>query len=104
MANSRPKPITPSTEKRTVSRRKTNTRSRKYLTDAEVADLTAAAKKNRHGHRDMTMILLTYRHGLRVSEVIDLRWDQIDFDRATLAVRRLKRGTPIAHPIPVSYT
>ena len=43
------------------------------------------------------MILMAYRHGLRVSELVDLRWDQIDFGRATLAVRRVKQGTP-EHP------
>ena len=59
-----------------------------------------AAKGNRYGHRDATMILMAYRHGLRVSELVDLRWDQIDFDRATLAVRRVKQGTPehASHP------
>ena len=59
----------------------------------------AAAKGNRWGHRDATMILVAYRHGLRVSELIDLRWDQVDFDRATLAVRRVKNGTPATHPL-----
>ena len=45
------------------------------------------------------MILLAYRHGLRVSELVDLRWDQIDFNHATLHVRRAKKGTPATHPI-----
>ena len=58
-----------------------------------------AAKSNRWGHRDATMILIAYRHGLRVSELVDLRWDQIDFDHATLHVRRAKKGTPATHPI-----
>ena len=74
-------------------------RTREYLTDAEVKGLTEAAKGNRYGHRDATMILVAYRHGLRVSELVDLRWDQVDFGRATLAVRRAKRGTPSTHPI-----
>src|SRR6266436_5146426 len=103
MAKSHLKLVAPSTENRTVAtpRRRPNTelRTREYLTDAEVESLTEAAKGNRYGHRDATMILVAYRHGLRVSELVDLRWDQIDFDRATLAVRRVKRGTPSTHPI-----
>jgi integrase len=51
-------------------------------------------------HRlDATMILVGYRHGLRVSELVDLRWDQVDFSTATLHVRRFKQGTPSTHPI-----
>ena len=45
------------------------------------------------------MIAMAYRHGLRASELADLRWDQIDFAAATLAVRRVKRGSPSTHPI-----
>ena len=69
------------------------------FTDAEVAALADAAKGNRWGHRDATMIAMAYRHGLRASELADLRWDQIDFAAATLAVRRVKRGSPSTHPI-----
>jgi integrase len=74
-------------------------RTREYLTDAEVARLTKAASGNRWGQRDATMILVAYRHGLRASELVDLRWDQIDFTAAMLAVRRVKKGTPATHPI-----
>ncbi|WP_438279112.1 tyrosine-type recombinase/integrase [Nitrobacter sp.] len=94
--------VTPATVNRTVApRRKPNAelRRREYLTDAEIERLTNAAKANRHGHRDATMILVAYRHGLRVAELVDLRWDQIDFATATLAVRRIKRGSPATHPI-----
>ena len=59
----------------------------------------AKAKDNRWGHRDATMILVAYRHGLRVSELVDLRWDQVDFTTAALHVRRVKKGTPSTHPI-----
>jgi site-specific recombinase XerD len=59
----------------------------------------AAARSNRWGHRDATMILVAYRHGLRVSELVDLRWDQVDFEAAVLHVRRVKRGTPSTHPL-----
>ena len=58
-----------------------------------------AASNNRWGHRDSTMVLVAYRHGLRVSELVDLRWDQIGFETASLAVRRAKKGTPATHPI-----
>ena len=58
-----------------------------------------AAKANRWGHRDATMILVAFRHGLRSSELVDLRWDQIDFTHAVLHVRRAKKGTPATHPI-----
>ena len=58
-----------------------------------------AAKGNRWGHRDATMVLVAYRHGLRVSELVDLRWEQVDFRTATLHVRRVKKGTPSTNPI-----
>jgi integrase len=74
-------------------------RSREHLTETEVEKLLKAAKGNRWGHRDATMILVAYRHGLRVSELVDLRWDQVDFRTATLHVRRVKEGTPSTHPI-----
>lgn len=54
--------------------------------------MQAARHVGRHGHRDTTLILLMYRHGLRVSEVSRLRWDAIDLKTALLHVRRLKRG------------
>ena len=61
--------------------------------------LIAAAGDNRHGQRDALMVLLAYRHGLRASEVVDLRWEQIDFKTASLHVRRVKNGTPSTHPL-----
>ena len=85
MAKPHLKLITPAIENRTVTtpRRKPNAelRTREYLTEAEIERLIEAAKGNRHGHRDATMILVAYRHGLRASELVDLRWDQIDFNR-----------------------
>lgn len=100
--NSILKLVTPATEKRTVTpRRRPNAelRTREHLTPAEVERLIEAAKGNRWGHRDASMILVAYRHGLRVSELVDLRWEQVDFATATLHVRRVKRGTPATHPI-----
>ncbi len=74
-------------------------RTRKHLTPGEVETLIEAAKANRYGHRDATMILIAFRHGLRAGEVCDLRWDQIDFSGAVLHVRRVKNGTPSTHPL-----
>lgn len=75
-------------------------RSREHLTAAEVELLMQAAKQSgRHGHRDATLILLMYRHGLRVSEAIALRWDQVDLIQGLLHVNRLKQGTPATHPL-----
>src|SRR6476620_3056057 len=94
--------VAPATVNRTVTpRRRPNAeiRTREHLTETEVGKLIKAAGKNRWGHRDATMILVAYRHGLRVSELVDLRWDQIDFPHARLHVRRVKQGTPSTHPI-----
>ena len=94
--------VAPATVNRTVMpKRRPNAelRTREYLTEGEVERLLAAAKGNRWGHRDATMVLVAYRHGLRAAELVDLRWDQIDFQAATLHVRRVKRGTPATHPI-----
>ncbi len=102
MAKSHLQLVSPTTQNRTVApgrRPNAELRSREYLTDAEIERLTDAAKANRYGHRDATMILVAYRHGLRVSELTELRWDQIDFGHATLAVRRAKKGSPSTHPI-----
>jgi integrase len=53
------------------------------LTEAEMGKLLAALKDNRHGHRDWLIGLVIYRHGLRVSEAGDLRWDDIDLRKRT---------------------
>jgi integrase len=82
--------VTPATVKRTVMpRRRPNAelRRREHLTEAEVERLDAA------------MVLVAYRHGLRAAELVDLRWDQVDFETDTLHVRRVKQGTPSTHPI-----
>jgi integrase len=75
-------------------------RTREYLTGAEVEKLMESARKSsRYGHRDATMILIAYRHGLRASEVCDLQWHQVELTAGRLHVRRTKRGTPSVHPI-----
>jgi site-specific recombinase XerD len=72
-------------------------RVREHLTEAEMDKLLAALKGNRHGHRDWLIGLVIYRHGLRVSEACDLRWDDIDLRKRTLIVRRLKGSTDSVH-------
>src|SRR5215217_9486237 len=72
---------------------------REYLTPKEAERLITAARQNRHGHRDATMIRVAYRHGLRVSELCALRWDQVDFEHGLLHVRRIKNGRPSVHPL-----
>ncbi|MFZ3337517.1 MAG: tyrosine-type recombinase/integrase [Xanthobacteraceae bacterium] len=102
MDKSHLKLVTPATVKRTVIPKRPpngDLRTREYMTETEVERLMAVTKGNRWGHRDATMVLVAYRHGLRASELVDLRWDQVDFRTATLHVRRVKQGTPSTHPI-----
>ena len=80
-------------------RRNAEVRSREYLTQAEVDKLIAAAGDNRNGHRDATMILAAYRHGLRAAELVALRWDAIDFAHGQVHVSRAKNGSPSVHPL-----
>ena len=75
-------------------------RSREHLTPVEIDRLVAAARRlGRHGHRDATMILIAYRHGLRVSELVGLRREQVDLHQGFLHVRRRKNGLPSTHPL-----
>jgi site-specific recombinase XerD len=88
-----------SPDMRPVTGRKPNSsyRVREHLTEAEIAKLLAALKANRHGQRDWLVGLLIYRHGLRVSEACDLRWDDLDLPKRTIAIRRLKGSTDSVH-------
>ena len=72
-------------------------RIREHLTEAEMDELLTALKRNRYGHRDWLIGLIIYRHGLRVSEACDLRWDDIDLPKRTIIVRRLKGSTDSVH-------
>jgi len=74
-------------------------RTREYLTEKEIEKLIEGCEGNRRPHRDATMILIAFRHGLRASEVCDLQWTQVDFAAATLAVTRAKHGTSATHPL-----
>ena len=97
--------VAPATVNGTVAhrppRRRPNAevRAREYLTDAEVDRLIVAAGANRYGHRDATMILIAYRHGLRASELVGIRWDSVDFAHGRLHVNRAKSGSPSVHPL-----
>lgn len=59
----------------------------------------AAGQVGRHPHRDRTLILIAYRHALRVSELVALRWDQVDLKTGLVHVVRLKNGMPSTQPI-----
>src|SRR5262249_15119419 len=73
---------------------------RRYLTQREIERLMDCARKyGRYGHRDATMILVAYRHGLRASEVCDLQWQQIELSEGRLHVHRVKNGIRSVHPI-----
>src|SRR5882757_66171 len=93
--------IAPSPVNRTVTpRRRPNAeiRTREHLTEAEIEKLLKTVGTNRWGHRDATMILVAYRHGLRVSELVDLRWDQIDLKIGRIHIHRLKDSESGPHP------
>ena len=94
--------VEPNNQNRTVPVRPANSelRPREYLTEAEVEKLIKAARDGRYSHRDATLILIVFRHGLRAIEVCDLEWSQVEFGRsASLHVRRAKNGKPSVHPL-----
>lgn len=80
--------------------RNSEVRSREHLLPDEVDKLIQAAKGvGRHGCRDATLILLAYRHGLRASELVALKWEQINYTTGTIHINRSKRGLPSTHPL-----
>ena len=75
-------------------------RTREYLTTPEINELRKAARSiGRYGHRDDALILLMFRHAFRVSELIALRWEQVDLKQGLLHIRRIKNGLPSTHPL-----
>lgn len=74
-------------------------RGRDYLGLAQIDRLLASAKAGRHGVRDHLLILMMFRHGLRVSEATTLRRDHVDLAQSRLWVPRLKRGLSVEHPV-----
>ena len=95
--NARRLASTTSTVKWKVKRAKPYGGKRQALTQDELDRLFAALRGNRHGHRDYMVALVTLLHGLRVSELIDLRWDDIDWRKGTIAIRRLKGSIDGTH-------
>jgi integrase len=94
--------VEPTGKKRAVAlgrRPNAEHRKREHLTDTEIEKLIGAARGNRYGHRDATMVLVAYRHGLRASEISELTWDAIDFPAATIHITRKKHGQPAAHQV-----
>ena len=70
---------------------------REYLTEAEIDKLVAAAGESRNPIRDRLMIRMAFLHALRVSELVDLRWQQVHLETHTIDIRRAKNGTPGIH-------
>jgi len=76
-------------------------RTREHLSPDEVERLINAARQasGRVAERDALLIMMAFRHGLRVSELTSLRWDQIDLKAGVLHVTRRKNGSPSTHPL-----
>ncbi|MBD1903769.1 tyrosine-type recombinase/integrase [Trichocoleus sp. DQ-A3] len=73
---------------------------RDYLTPDEMGRLIEGARKSgRYPHRDFTLLLLMYRHGLRVGEAVNLQWKDVNFTTKHLYGRRLKKGAPSNQPL-----
>ena len=74
-------------------------RTREHLTEREVEKLIEAAKANRHGHRDATMILIAYRHGLRASELCRPAVESGAPQQRRPARPQKQNGSPATHPL-----
>ncbi len=70
-----------------------------FLTESEMRKFLQATKKSRHSVRDYCMMMLTYRHGLRVSELVAIRLKDIDFNIGRIFVQRVKGSLSTHQPI-----
>jgi type 1 fimbriae regulatory protein FimB/type 1 fimbriae regulatory protein FimE len=87
-------------EKQTVSEGRDKNeayRSREYLSESEIEQLLATAGRGRNPERDRLLIMMAFRHALRVSELVAIRWEQLDIKAATLHVRRVKGSVSGIH-------
>jgi integrase len=80
-------------------RRNAEARSREWLSEDEVERLIKAARDNRNGHRDGTLILVAFSHGLRAAELVALRWDAVDLDAGRIHINRVKRSRSGVHDL-----
>ncbi|MCZ4270642.1 tyrosine-type recombinase/integrase [Rhodobacteraceae bacterium G21628-S1] len=74
-------------------------RKRDYLGQPDIARLLAAAKKSRHGVRDHLLILMMFRHGLRVSEAVAIRRRDVGLEQSRIWILRLKNGLSVEQPV-----
>lgn len=77
-----------------------NATEREFLYEKEIESLYKAARGSRSPERDEAIIMLSYHHGLRVSELLKLRWDNVNFEEATIFIKRAKGSKDGVHPIP----
>jgi len=74
-------------------------RPREHLSRVEVLILCNSAKRNRNGARDAAAIWIAFNHGLRIFELCDLRWSDIQWPERRILVRRLKGSQTGEHPL-----
>ncbi len=84
----------PKTEKQAV-----DSQAKNFLTESEIKKFLDAARKGRHSIRDYCLMLMAYRHGLRVSELIDIRLKDLDIETARIFVRRVKGSLSTHQPM-----
>ena len=80
--------------KNTIQTNEVRTVETNYLSSRDVTALLEAAKTSRYPIRDRALIILAFRHGLRASEAVGLKWGQIQLKDAKIYVKRLKNSKP----------